>query len=65
MFDVIYSHLSLSFFQWPIRHGIIEDWDLMQRYMEQVIFKVLRAEPEDHFFLMVRPELQTFMCLFT
>ena len=39
--------------QWPIRHGIVEDWDLMERYMEQVIFKYLRAEPEDHYFLLV------------
>lgn len=39
--------------QWPIRHGIIEDWDLMERFMEQVIFKYLRAEPEDHYFLLV------------
>ncbi|NXU64351.1 ARP3 protein, partial [Horornis vulcanius] len=38
--------------QWPIRHGIVEDWDLMERFMEQVIFKYLRAEPEDHYFLM-------------
>eukprot|EP00070_Physeter_catodon_P038438 XP_028345332.1 actin-related protein 3B isoform X1 [Physeter catodon] len=38
--------------KWPIRHGIIEDWDLMERFMEQVIFKYLRAEPEDHYFLM-------------
>ncbi|XP_072820209.1 actin-related protein 3B isoform X2 [Vicugna pacos] len=38
--------------KWPIRHGIIEDWDLMERFMEQVIFKYLRAEPEDHHFLM-------------
>lgn len=45
--------------KWPIRHGIIEDWDLMQRYMEQVIFGVLRAEPEDHFFLMTEPPLNT------
>lgn len=44
-------------FQWPIRHGIVEDWDLMERFMEQVIFKYLRAEPEDHYFLLVRPEL--------
>lgn len=40
--------------QWPIRHGIVEDWDLMERFMEQVIFKYLRAEPEDHYFLLVR-----------
>ncbi|KAM3177490.1 Actin-related protein 3, partial [Hymenolepis weldensis] len=45
--------------KWPIRHGIIEDWDLMQRYTEQVIFKVLRAEPEDHYFLMTEPPLNT------
>ncbi|KAM7325767.1 hypothetical protein ACRRTK_016020 [Alexandromys fortis] len=38
--------------KWPIRHGIIEDWDLMERFMEQVVFKYLRAEPEDHYFLM-------------
>lgn len=25
----------------------------MERFMEQVIFKYLRAEPEDHYFLMV------------
>lgn len=38
---------------YPIRHGIIEDWDLMERYWEQAIFKYLRAEPEDHYFLLV------------
>lgn len=26
----------------------------MERFMEQVIFKYLRAEPEDHYFLLVR-----------
>ncbi|CAM5113016.1 unnamed protein product [Natator depressus] len=36
---------------WPIRHGLVEDWDLMERFMEQVIFKYLRPEPEDHYFL--------------
>lgn len=46
--------LLVSFLlQWPIRHGIVEDWDLMERFMEQVVFKYLRAEPEDHYFLMV------------
>ncbi|KAJ8385077.1 hypothetical protein AAFF_G00192980 [Aldrovandia affinis] len=45
--------------KWPIRHGIIEDWDLMEKFMEQVIFKYLRAEPEDHNFLMTEPPLNT------
>ncbi|CAJ0600134.1 unnamed protein product [Cylicocyclus nassatus] len=38
--------------KYPIRHGIVEDWDLMERFWEQCIFKYLRAEPEDHFFLL-------------
>ncbi|XP_031236093.1 actin-related protein 3B isoform X2 [Mastomys coucha] len=45
--------------KWPIRHGIVEDWDLMERFMEQVVFKYLRAEPEDHYFLMTEPPLNT------
>jgi len=39
---------------YPIKHGQIEDWDQMERYWEQCIFKYLRAEPEDHHFLLVR-----------
>jgi actin-related protein 3 len=44
---------------WPIRHGIVEDWDLMERFLEQAIFKYLRAEPEDHYFLLTEPPLNT------
>ncbi|OTF73114.1 actin-related 3-like protein, partial [Euroglyphus maynei] len=45
--------------QYPIRHGIVEDWDLMERYWEQCIFRYLRAEPEDHYFLLTEPPLNT------
>lgn len=44
---------------YPIRHGIVEDWDLMERFWEQCIFKYLRAEPEDHHFLLTEPPLNT------
>jgi actin-related protein 3 len=37
----------------------VEDWDLMERYWEQSIFKYLRAEPEDHYFLLTEPPLNT------
>ena len=47
------DQLMFVCWQWPIRHGIIEDWDLMERFWEQAIFKYLRAEPEDHYFLLV------------
>jgi len=42
---------------YPIRHGMIENWDPMERYWEQSIFKYLRAEPEDHYFLLTEPPL--------
>ena len=38
---------------YPIRHGQIENWDHMERFWEQCIFKYLRAEPEDHYVLLV------------
>jgi actin-related protein len=38
---------------YPIRQGMIDNWDYMERYWEQTIFKYLRAEPEDHYFLLV------------
>jgi len=45
--------------KWPIRHGLVEDWDLMERFWEQCIFKYLRADPEDHYFLLTEPPLNT------
>ncbi|CAH3162994.1 unnamed protein product, partial [Pocillopora meandrina] len=45
--------------KWPIRHAIVEDWDLMERFWEHCIFKYLRAEPEDHYFLLTEPPLNT------
>lgn len=40
---------------YPIRHGQIENWDAMERYWSNSIFKYLRVEPEDHYFLMTEP----------
>ncbi|SCZ89608.1 BZ3500_MvSof-1268-A1-R1_Chr9g10480 [Microbotryum saponariae] len=42
---------------YPIKHGMIDNWDHMERYWEQCIFKYLRAEPEDHYFLLTEPPL--------
>lgn len=38
---------------YPVRHGLIDDWDLMEKYWQQCLFKYLRTEPEDHCFLLV------------
>ncbi|KRX26515.1 Actin-related protein 3 [Trichinella nelsoni] len=39
--------------RYPVRHGVVEDWNLMERFLEHSIFKYLRIEPEDHNFLML------------
>jgi len=41
----------------PIRHGQIDNWNHMERYWEHCIFKYLRCEPEDHYFLLTEPPL--------
>ncbi|CAF4057745.1 unnamed protein product [Rotaria magnacalcarata] len=45
--------------KYPIRHGIVEDWDLMEKYWEHCLFKYLRCDPEDHHFLLTEPPLNT------
>lgn len=41
----------------PIKHGQVEDWTSMEQFWEQCIFKYLRCEPEDHYFLLTEPPL--------
>jgi len=41
----------------PIRHAQIENWNHMERYWEHCIFRYLRCEPEDHYFLLTEPPL--------
>ena len=36
---------------------MVENWDHMERFWEQSIFKYLRAEPEDHYVLLVSQDL--------
>ena len=31
-------------FQYPVRHGLVEDWDLMEKFLEHCIFRYLRQE---------------------
>ncbi|GHJ90009.1 hypothetical protein NliqN6_6411 [Naganishia liquefaciens] len=42
---------------YPIKHGMVENWDHMERFWAQSIFKYLRAEPEDHYVLLTEPPL--------
>jgi len=42
---------------YPVRHGQIDNWTHMEYFWEHCIFKYLRCEPEDHYFLLTEPPL--------
>eukprot|EP01117_Protostelium_nocturnum_P000998 TRINITY_DN11319_c0_g2_i1.p1 TRINITY_DN11319_c0_g2~~TRINITY_DN11319_c0_g2_i1.p1 ORF type:complete len:422 (-),score=120.71 TRINITY_DN11319_c0_g2_i1:105-1370(-) len=42
---------------YPVREGQVENWTHMEYFWEQCIFKYLRCEPEDHYFLLTEPPL--------
>ncbi|KAJ1560458.1 Actin- protein 3 [Nowakowskiella sp. JEL0078] len=42
---------------YPIRHGQVDNWDLMEKFYQSCIFEYLRCEPEDHYFLLTEPPL--------
>lgn len=45
--------------KYPVRHGVVNDWTLMERYMSASINKYLRIDPEDNYFLLTEPPLNT------
>lgn len=45
--------------KYPIRHGFINDWDLMERFWSRCIFKYLQSDPEDHIFLLTEAPMNT------
>ena len=61
IFDMVGVGLTCRTYSlhYPIKHGMIDNWDHMERFWEQCIFKYLRAEPEDHYVLLVRSHLFT------
>ncbi|KAI9203498.1 actin family, partial [Polychytrium aggregatum] len=42
---------------YPIRHGQVDNWDLMEKFHQACIFQYMRCEPEDHYFLLTEPPL--------
>jgi actin-related protein 3 len=43
----------------PIRHGIVENWDNMEKYWQRCIYQYLKADPEEHYMLLTEPPLNT------
>jgi actin-related protein 3 len=42
---------------YPIRSGLIDNWDNMERLWNRCMFEYLRCEPEDHYVLLTEPPL--------
>lgn len=39
---------------YPIRHGIVENWDNMEKYWQRCLYQYLCCDPEEHHMLLVR-----------
>ena len=57
--DEALKHSKSHSINYPINHGLIENWDNMEKIWQRCIFKYLRAEPEDHYMLLTEPPLNT------
>lgn len=42
---------------YPIRHGLIDNWDNMERLWQRCMFEYLRCDPEDHYVVLTEPPL--------
>ena len=50
--DAAFDNSSTYQINYPIRHGLIDNWDNMERLWQRCIFEYLRCEPEDHYVLL-------------
>ena len=44
---------------YPIRHGIVDNWDNMERYWQRCIYQYMRSDPEEHYMLLVWPAIES------
>ena len=38
----------------PMSNGIVENWDLMEKFWHQSIYHYLKADPQEHYFVLVK-----------
>jgi len=53
------SNSSSYQINYPIKSGIIDNWDNMEKLWQRCIFKYLKCEPEEHYMLLTEPPLNT------
>eukprot|EP01028_Stygiella_incarcerata_P001107 TRINITY_DN1172_c1_g1_i2.p1 TRINITY_DN1172_c1_g1~~TRINITY_DN1172_c1_g1_i2.p1 ORF type:complete len:427 (-),score=102.83 TRINITY_DN1172_c1_g1_i2:356-1636(-) len=55
--DEAISNQAIAQVKYPLRHGQVDDWDLMEKFYEQCYYKYLRCEPEEHLCILTEPPL--------
>ncbi|OMH80060.1 Actin-related protein 3 [Zancudomyces culisetae] len=55
--DEAFANGQMYGVSYPMRQGQIENWDHMERIWETSIFKYMRCEPENHYFVLTEPPL--------
>lgn len=44
---------------YPIRHGVIDNWDNMEKYWQRCIYEYMCCDPEEHHMLLTEPPMNT------
>lgn len=55
--DAAFLNQSTHQVNYPIRQGLIDNWDNMERLWQRCMFEYLRCEPEEHYVLLTEPPL--------
>lgn len=55
--DAALSNSTTHQINYPIRHGLIDNWDNMERMWQRCMFEYLRCDPEDHYVVLTEPPL--------
>jgi len=46
---------------YPLQNGIIDNWDLMEKFWHQSIYHYLKADPQEHYFVLVFNNILIFL----
>lgn len=55
--DTALNNSTTHQINYPIRHGIVDNWDNMERMWNRCMYEYLRCEPEDHYVVLTEPPL--------
>ena len=55
--DAAFANSSTYQINYPIKHGLVENWDNMERLWQRCLFEYLKCEPEEHYVLLTEPPL--------